>query len=946
MIFNRVIQTIHFILAIFFIFGCSTPRILKPRIWDTSDSGSLYPYFPELDDKEYLDSKKYHEFKPDTKMGVAFSGGGTRSAPASIGQLIGLQKTGLIKDTDYFSVVSGGAWAVVPYVYLPKDKDETVFLGGDYISPRALKNCNIFTSILQECTRDYEPRKGESEFSKFTRLCGPLKGNFMPLTESIYCNGRVVGKTFLSWITLQGDETFSNLLSRIFLDPYGLGPERNAAKKPTNRKFFAWKKCPDISTFEESNVICNDDDINKKGDFNLVKRERPFLVASSTLMLDNTNKKRFFHLEMTPLYTGVRVMDDLKYLLDPLVRGNWEKVPEKAAVGGMYIESLGYDSKKPNGQLNNGPNSNPYRVKVTIRKDLEIFSLENMLAATGAAPQETIRHAPFPLNLLTFNFGFPEHYYWTSHGEINGSQEKPHGDGGHMDNHALMPLLARGVQNILVFINEFTPYSYNVVTGKRTIDDNVISYFDLPNKYTTYKKIYAHYPHNVVFKQNMLEKLFENFDAHNEGGKPLLSCHQNVVIIPNKRYGILASDESKKPYRPNICFLYLNSPRKWTEEIEGSKLSPDERPKYEKTTEQNTGFYFLKKNQIKSSKISELVFNKLLSEKLSLKQKRTVKVWATNINNTKFYWMVIKVKKQSIQIAFKHERIGTNPLAIFLCLLFLNIIFSFVTAFLFVRYITRPLTNLINAAKSLGNGIKPTIIQTNNSREIQDLYDQFEKMSTEIQNSIENRNTLLIGISHELRTPITRLTLLIEMASDKIGDTNFNDCKQVLYEMDSIIKQFLSLGRGVSVQAATKINISESIAHIVDSYNNNRINYEPSNFGTLDIPIEAFRRIILNLIDNALKYGNEKPVNVRIEKDNEQLSILIIDQGIGIPEDKVKQILQAFVRLNADAQMNIKGLGLGLAISQLIAKTYGWTIEFISNQNEGTTVKLIIPYEK
>jgi len=378
-----------------------------------------------------------------------------------------------------------------------------------------------------------------------------------------------------------------------------------------------------------------------------------------------------------------------------------------------------------------------------------------------------------------------------------------------------------------------------------------------------------------------------------------------------------------------------------------SSLTVYEKPDYEQYIQLTARFYFFNSkkynNILDSSEFSELVFNKLLSETLSQKQNKIIKIHSTHINNNNFYWMELDIHRKVVRIGFKHERIGTNPYAIFFALLALNIIFSLLTAYIFVRYITHPLMQLLNAAKSLGRGIKPEIEHKNNSREIQDLYDQFEKMSTEVASLLENRNTLLIGISHELRTPITRLTLLLEMARDKLGDSDLDNCNQVLQEMNAIIGQFLSLGRGISVQESTQVNLYDALQKIVDSFSTDRINFIPDSPYLINIPLDALRRVVLNLIDNALKYSNNKSINVAIEITESSFAVIVLDRGIGIPDDRTAQILQAFVRVNKDKQLNIKGLGLGLAISHLIAQTNGWTLTFTSRLGGGSIVKLDIP---
>ncbi|MFV2061314.1 MAG: sensor histidine kinase [Gammaproteobacteria bacterium] len=374
-----------------------------------------------------------------------------------------------------------------------------------------------------------------------------------------------------------------------------------------------------------------------------------------------------------------------------------------------------------------------------------------------------------------------------------------------------------------------------------------------------------------------------------------------------------------------------------------SELPAQARIEYEQTIKQDAGFYFFPDKGLEYSQISDLVFNKLLSKVLSKKLNRNIRIRSTLINETSFYWMDFKIKNQYIRIGFKHDRIGTNPYAIFFALLALNLIFSLLTAFIFVHYFTLPLMNLLNAAKSLGRGIKPEIQHANNSREIQDLYHQFEKMSTEVQTLIENRNTLLIGVSHELRTPMTRLTLLLEMARDRLGDANLKDCNQVIQEMNTIIGQFLSLGQGVTVQDSTQLDLYQSLQDIVDNFGTDRITYQSQAPYPILLPYDALRRVMLNLIDNALKYSGENKIEVRVEIKKLYFSILVLDRGIGVPKEKTSQILQAFVRVKNGGLPNVKGFGLGLAISQLIAQTNGWTILFTSRVGGGSIVKLDIP---
>ncbi len=381
----------------------------------------------------------------------------------------------------------------------------------------------------------------------------------------------------------------------------------------------------------------------------------------------------------------------------------------------------------------------------------------------------------------------------------------------------------------------------------------------------------------------------------------------------------------------------INTAERWSE------LTPDKQLKYQKDIQQSASLYILNNSRLGASNLSELLYSKKLAEILSQKQQRQVKVWSTNIEGIKYYWMLIKVKRQFIKIGFKHDRLGTNPKAVLTALLTLNVIFSLLTAYLFVGYITRPLTNLLNAAKSLGRGVKTELRHKNNSREIQELYNQFNNMSGEVQSLLDNRNTLLIGISHELRTPITRLTLLLEIARGKLGESALKDCNQVLHEMDAIIAQFLSLGRGITNQECTDIILNDSIQTMIDGFSTERINFKTNKSYPLTIQHDALKRVIVNLIDNALKYSGDKPIDIEIEKNTSTISISVLDRGIGIPEDDKSKILQAFVRVNKSDRTDIKGLGLGLAISHLIIQANGWSLSFTDRVDGGTIARLDIP---
>lgn len=462
-------------------FGCckkspieSKTDYLISEVWNTELLGPQF--FPEVDDPIY----KVPWLADRKSFGIAFSGGGTRSASATLGQLRALYELGWLQKARYISAISGGAWAAVPYTYYSGVDDQKIL--GKYIAPMDLTTNDIESSPRGSLVRAID-------------------------------KSAVLGKTFKDWLCLEKDETYSSVIGKIFLRKFGLNDER----------YFA---------FHENSVrqILQNNQFSglSINDFHTVKEGRPFLIVGGTFISkkDGKGSSNFYPLEMSGLYVGMRSKKDAE-----TKRGI-------AKIGGGYVQPHVYDTDTPI-DFGNG------KVKSPLGSKRKNFTLRDVVGITGAAPQHSVLRHDIE------NVGFPELEYWPIDQDTK-AYEFYHGDGGHIENMGLMPLLVRKVKNIIVFSN-----SDRALGDKDKLD--IKSYFaSVPAS-----KRSPGYQKNVVFEAKKYDELIKGF-KNKEGKEPLVYCDEYDVAA-NNHYGI-------EPYKANICWIYLNRNEQWISQVEKSSV--------------------------------------------------------------------------------------------------------------------------------------------------------------------------------------------------------------------------------------------------------------------------------------------------------------------------------------------------------------------------------------
>ncbi len=530
--------------------GCS--QKVATYVWNAPEKVSDYP-----ENKGDINDvmKKRSSWKTGNRdFGIAFSGGGTRSAAATLGQMQALYDLGWLDKVDYISAISGGAWGSLPFMFLPEkycDKEtkeacDKAYLG-NYTSPLKISEKQLM------CSDKYS-----------------LSDAISNAKYDVLNNNH-----FYMWLTGRGDETFARYLGNIFLRPFKL--KNGIDKDLGEQKFFAYGDAPYFNQLiiDQKTEGATAD----KTDFFKARVDRPFYIASSTLMTFGSGDPEYFlPVEMTPFYVGVPTKAKMIKreknidISNPDDQGNQYSIKE-TYLGG-YVEPFAYDFLPPDVGRSS---STGVRVIVKSNYKKQRFSLSDVLAATGAAPHQTLRSAG-PFEVLTQQLGFPEFIHWgvrddlqeTEHHQHDDKEgekvvvdylEQAHGDGGHLDNIGIMPLLARKVKNILVFVNTQTPFRSGGNVYETSIYDNITSFFNYDRE-GPFKKVFEGKPHNVIFERSAYVKLLDGLKKRQSKGEPLIYCNQ-YNIKENERYNIRYDAD----YKPNICWVYLDRSKKWLADI-------------------------------------------------------------------------------------------------------------------------------------------------------------------------------------------------------------------------------------------------------------------------------------------------------------------------------------------------------------------------------------------
>ena len=302
----------------------------------------------------------------------------------------------------------------------------------------------------------------------------------------------------------------------------------------------------------------------------------------------------------------------------------------------------------------------------------------------------------------------------------------------------------------------------------------------------------------------------------------------------------------------------------------------------------------------------------------------------------------IKIRSNNDVIEFlvPKEMVSASSVRLFVLWTTLPSLVLIIIALIFLKNQTKPLVKLAKAAERFGKGDYVNDFRSSGSQEIRKAAFEFDRMAKRINRHLNQRAEMLSGISHDLRTPLTRLKLQLAMLKQKEISENMS---KDIDEMEKMLKDYLQFAKTQTQESTELINLNNLLNSIKNSLNNNNLFFDniDENVELKGRPI-ALKRSFENIIQNGLTYG--KKVYLNVQKGNKRVTVIIEDDGPGIPEEQYKNVFKPFFRLDKSRSLNQSGVGLGLAIVEDVINSHGGSIQLGKSKYNGLQIKISLPF--
>ena len=268
------------------------------------------------------------------------------------------------------------------------------------------------------------------------------------------------------------------------------------------------------------------------------------------------------------------------------------------------------------------------------------------------------------------------------------------------------------------------------------------------------------------------------------------------------------------------------------------------------------------------------------------------------------------------------------------------LLLSIAGGWVMLRRINSPLLKAAEAAALLGHGETPPRLTEQGPQEIATLAHAFNQMADDIKALETNRSLMLAGLSHDLRTPLTRLRLAVEMNVDDEGERHA--MIQDMDDMETLTRQFMDFAREDAEEKAQRIDLNALLNEICNTFTQRGLTTTHDGLVyALNARPQALRRALVNLLENAHRYG-KLPVEVHVRQLDNSLTLSVIDHGVGLPPDDLESIKQPF-RRGQSARTGARGTGLGLAIVERVARLHGGSLTLHNLAAPGFEARLTLP---
>jgi two-component system, OmpR family, osmolarity sensor histidine kinase EnvZ len=325
--------------------------------------------------------------------------------------------------------------------------------------------------------------------------------------------------------------------------------------------------------------------------------------------------------------------------------------------------------------------------------------------------------------------------------------------------------------------------------------------------------------------------------------------------------------------------------------------------------------------------------------------------FARQLNGIEDFWVSFEIEGEEYWLRLDEERVQPATGVQLLSWISLTLVLALLAAALLSKRLNEPLARLSAAARQLANGMTPDMLAETGPREVRETNASFNQMVSELAQLENDRAIILAGISHDLRTPLTRMQLEIEMAG--LSEDARLGMQSDLTQMDAIIAQFLDYAKPQSDAAFELINFTELVQNTANNaqrHKDLRLTVTVANDIRIKGNATELQRLLNNLIENARRYGktpNSEFCDLEIEctqnanDKTPQVRLAFRDHGPGVPEEALATLLRPFTRADS-SRSQANGSGLGLAIVERIVKRHGGSVSVSNHTESGFLVQITL----
>jgi len=314
------------------------------------------------------------------------------------------------------------------------------------------------------------------------------------------------------------------------------------------------------------------------------------------------------------------------------------------------------------------------------------------------------------------------------------------------------------------------------------------------------------------------------------------------------------------------------------------------------------------------------------------------KYWFDTTAYKKLIDLKVQYKNGYFQFLIPKDRVTSTSARMFALWITFPAFLLIAIAMIFLKNQTRPIINLAKAAEKFGRGENIDEFRPSGALEIRKAGYEFDKMRKRILRHLNQRSEMLSGISHDLRTPLTRMKLQLAFIDDNEISQKIS---QDINEMEKMLNEYLQFANSSYSEKDETFDIGELTETIIKRYENNNISYNLPSRIYMNGRKNLIQRSINNLIDNSIKYA--KKIHVELSKKNNNIQMIVDDDGLGIPKNEYENVFKPFYKIDKSRGGSKSSVGLGLSITSDIIKSHGGNILLEKSPKNGLRVKIFLP---